>query len=238
LDSGRNRWKLSDYRDELKFRKGGKTLVTLYARDGFFKVVVILGKEERAVYEEKQAGFSDAIRKNYDDTHTYHDGKWLGIDVSDSLLIDDIINLLHIKRKPNRKEKELSLDGCGRCGNCCGACLLYVKNNENGKQGNLLFQEMDWRCYHSEGEEQADYSGVICPGCASMCGNKTVDCLKKKGFATCGECDYRHCNCPDDVHIADFDPGKCNLGLTAEEITRCVIPYCGKERFDRAKAIW
>jgi hypothetical protein len=94
----------SAYRDELKFRRGGKTLITLYIREGFFKAVVILGKKERTKFEENLTGFSDAIRKIYDDTHTYHDGKWLGIDVYDTDLIDDIMKLLHIKRKPNRKK--------------------------------------------------------------------------------------------------------------------------------------
>lgn len=101
--TGKSTGKLSAYRDELKFRRGGKTLVTLYVRDGFFRIVVILGKDERAIFEEKQSEFSDAIRELYADTHTYHDGKWLGIDVSDTILIDDIIELLNIKRKPNRK---------------------------------------------------------------------------------------------------------------------------------------
>lgn len=102
--TGKSTGKLSAYRDELKFRHGGKTLVTLYVRESFFKVVIVLGKDERAKYEERQPEFSDSIRKIYDDTHTYHDGKWLGIDVYDLSLIDDIIRLLSIKRKPNRKQ--------------------------------------------------------------------------------------------------------------------------------------
>jgi hypothetical protein len=102
--AGKDTGKLRAYRNELKFRRGGKTLVTLYVREGFFKVVVVLGKDERVKYEERQAEFSDTICKIYDDTHTYHDGKWLGIDVFDDTLHDDIIRLLHIKRKPSRKE--------------------------------------------------------------------------------------------------------------------------------------
>lgn len=92
----------SPYRDELKFRRGGKTLITLYIREGFFRAVVILGKNERMKFEGKQTEFSDATRKIYDETNTLHDGKWLTFDVYDIGLIDDIIKLLHIKRKPNR----------------------------------------------------------------------------------------------------------------------------------------
>ncbi|MDD4496259.1 MAG: DUF3788 domain-containing protein, partial [Eubacteriales bacterium] len=103
--------KLANYRNELKFRRGGKTLVTLYVREGYFKVVIVLGKDERLTYEEWQSEFSEAIRKFYDDTPTYHDGKWLGIDICDLSLIDDVIGLLFIKRKPNRKPDAFLLDG-------------------------------------------------------------------------------------------------------------------------------
>ncbi|MDR2505350.1 MAG: DUF3788 domain-containing protein [Oscillospiraceae bacterium] len=97
----------SNYRNELKFRRGGKTLVTLCAREGFFNVVIILGKAERAKFEEQQTAFSDSIRKLYADTETYHDGKWLLIGVQDSSVTEDIVHLLHIKRKPSRKTNAL-----------------------------------------------------------------------------------------------------------------------------------
>jgi len=91
----------------LKFRRGGKTLVTLYARDGYFKVNIVFGKDERTKFEECQAEFCDAIRKIYEDANTYHDGKWLWIDICDDTLFDDIARLLKIKRKPNRKAADV-----------------------------------------------------------------------------------------------------------------------------------
>ncbi|MDD4495414.1 MAG: DUF3788 domain-containing protein [Eubacteriales bacterium] len=229
--TGKSTGKLSAYRDELKFRCGGKTLVTMYVREGFFKVVIILGKDERGKYEEQQSTFSDAIRNIYDNTHTYHDGKWLGIDVYDPSLIDDIIRLLKIKRKPNRKAVDMDITAdTGRCGNRCDLCLINIKNNENGKNDRFLFHEMDWRCYHHEGEQRTDYTNTTCPGCGGMC-SKTIECLTDKGFDNCGMCDYRNCTAEGE-HIYGYEPGKCNLGLTADEVTRCIIPYCGKERYD------
>jgi len=44
--------------------------------------------------------FSDFTRKIYDETRTLHDGKWLSFDVYDAEIIEDIINLLYLKRKP------------------------------------------------------------------------------------------------------------------------------------------
>ena len=39
----------------------------------------------------------------YDETETYHDGKWLMFEPVDNKFFDDFIALLAIKRKPNRK---------------------------------------------------------------------------------------------------------------------------------------
>ena len=74
----------------------------------------MFGKDEREKFEEQREAFGDAIHKEYDDAEVYHDGKWLGFDVYDETLIDDIFLLLHIKRKPNRKTLPDSLEKCGR----------------------------------------------------------------------------------------------------------------------------
>ncbi|MCL2289421.1 MAG: DUF3788 domain-containing protein [Bacteroidetes bacterium] len=102
------------HHSNLRFRRGGKTLITLCIREGYFIAAIVLGKEEREKFEEQRKKFGEAVRKEYDDTEVFHDGKWLGFDVYDESLIDDIINLLQIKRKPNRKVLPKSLESCGR----------------------------------------------------------------------------------------------------------------------------
>jgi len=89
--------------NNLFIRRGGKAFITLSLREGYFIACVVLGEKEREIFEQQRDGFGDQIRKAYDEAHTYHDGKWLAFDVYDESLIDDIIRLLHIKRKPNRK---------------------------------------------------------------------------------------------------------------------------------------
>ena len=94
----------SNYHSELKYRRGGKTLITFYLREGCFLAQVILGKAEREKFEKARNGYSEAFHKIYDATDTLHDGKWLGIKVYDNALIPDITSLLLIKRRPNRKD--------------------------------------------------------------------------------------------------------------------------------------
>ena len=102
------------HNNTLRIRRGGKTLATLCLRKGYFIACFVLGKEEREKFDEQRETFGEALRKTYDETHTYHDGKWLGFDVHDESLVDDIIRLLPIKRKPNRKVLPKSLEKCGR----------------------------------------------------------------------------------------------------------------------------
>ncbi len=92
-----------DWIYEYKYRRGGKTLCTFYAKQDVANILITLGKAEREKVELKREDFSPLILTLYDETKTYHDGKWLWIPIDEVLSMDDIINLLKIKRRPNRK---------------------------------------------------------------------------------------------------------------------------------------
>ncbi len=87
---------------EYKYRRGGKTLCALYAKEQTIGFMVILGKDERTKFESMRELFSNAAQKIYDETTTFHDGKWLMFELKDTSLFNDIERLLSIKRKPNR----------------------------------------------------------------------------------------------------------------------------------------
>ena len=88
---------------EYKYRRGGKTLCALYARENCVGFMVILGRDERAKFENDKDNYSEEVQRIYDETKTYHDGKWMMFELTDTSLFDDFIRLLRIKRKPNRK---------------------------------------------------------------------------------------------------------------------------------------
>lgn len=88
---------------EYKYHRGGKTLCALYARENCIGFMVILGKDERSKFEADRDNYSKEAQRIYDETQTYHDGKWLMFEPKDTVLFDDFIGLLRIKRKPNRK---------------------------------------------------------------------------------------------------------------------------------------
>ena len=97
-DKGGKTWKY-----EYKYRRGGKTLCALYAREKCVGFMIILGKDERLKFETDRENYSKEVQKIYDETQTFHDGKWIMFEPVDTSLFDDFIRLLGIKRKPNRK---------------------------------------------------------------------------------------------------------------------------------------
>ena len=88
---------------EYKYRRGGKTLCALYARENCIGFMIILGKDERLKFEQDRENYGEEVQKIYDETQTYHDGKWMMFEPTDTSLFDDFIKLLKIKRKPNKK---------------------------------------------------------------------------------------------------------------------------------------
>ena len=65
--------------------------------------MIVLGKDERLKFEADKDSYSKEVQKIYDNTHTYHDGKWVMFEPTDTTLFNDFIKLLSIKRKPNKK---------------------------------------------------------------------------------------------------------------------------------------
>ena len=55
---------------EYKYRRGGKTLCALYARENCIGFMVILGKGERAKFEADRERYSEEVQRIYDEART------------------------------------------------------------------------------------------------------------------------------------------------------------------------
>ena len=97
-NSGGKMWKY-----EYKYRRGGKTLCALYARENCIGFMVVFGQDERTKFEASRDSYSKETLKVYDESQTYRDGKWIMFEPNDTSLFDDFIKMLSIKRKPNIK---------------------------------------------------------------------------------------------------------------------------------------
>lgn len=88
---------------EYKFRKSGKTLCAFYFKENTLGFMIIFGKDERTKVEEIRNELSSDVLEAYDNAQTFHDGKWVMLDVTDYSILEDLKKLLFIKRKPNKK---------------------------------------------------------------------------------------------------------------------------------------
>ena len=88
---------------EYKYRRGGKTLCSLYAKSNCVGFMIIFGKAEREKFEAIRDTLSGDVCMQYDEAKTYRDGKWVMFEPVDTSDFDYYMKLLAIKRKQNRK---------------------------------------------------------------------------------------------------------------------------------------
>ncbi|MEQ3270231.1 DUF3788 family protein [[Clostridium] scindens] len=55
-------------------------------RENCIGFMVTLGKDERARFEADRSEYSESVQKVYDDSKTYHDGKWMMFEPVDTYL--------------------------------------------------------------------------------------------------------------------------------------------------------
>ena len=85
----------------LRYKKS-KSFCTLIPEKNRFELLIVFGAEERARVEAIRNGLSQHTQKEYDKATTYHDGKWLLLTIDTEKIIEDVMQLLAIKRKPGR----------------------------------------------------------------------------------------------------------------------------------------
>ena len=104
---------------EYKYRRGGKTLCALYARQKTMGFMIIFGKEERTRFESNQASYSQAIQTVYQQAKTYHDGKWIMVEPTDLSVLDDIKKIAANQKKTKQKINYRAMSSIKRAENFC-----------------------------------------------------------------------------------------------------------------------
>lgn len=86
----------------VKYRKGGRSLCTLYPMRGYFITLVVIGaKEEEDVRIGVDAEvFTTYVKDLYDKTKYSAMGRWLMIEVKNKEVLYDIKSLLSIRVRP------------------------------------------------------------------------------------------------------------------------------------------
>lgn len=84
----------------VKYKKGGKSLCTLYPMDGYFIALVVVGSKEVSEVEMILPSCTEYVQELYKNTDSVPSmGMWLMINVTDSEILEDVKNLIQIRRK-------------------------------------------------------------------------------------------------------------------------------------------
>jgi hypothetical protein len=84
----------------LRYKKG-KSFCTLIPEKNRFLIQIVFGAEEREKVEKIRDKLSERTQEAYDKAKTYHDGKWILLNVDADDVITDLERLLAVKRKPS-----------------------------------------------------------------------------------------------------------------------------------------
>lgn len=87
---------------DVRYRKSGKTLVTLTPEKGAVRILIVPGREESEKALSSQTELSPKIRELIENTKQLHDGRWLWIRLFQTTDAEDIEKLLPIKRRPKK----------------------------------------------------------------------------------------------------------------------------------------
>lgn len=83
----------------IKFKKAGKTLCTIYPREGYFTVMVVIGRKEKDLAETLLADCTSVLKEINEQTKEGNGQRWLMVEVEDGgSVYDDIFRLIKIRQ--------------------------------------------------------------------------------------------------------------------------------------------
>lgn len=88
-----------EYGWNVKLKKAGRALCTIYPREQYFTVMVVVGKREKEQVERLLPEMSAAIREVYHRTQEGNGQRWLMIDLEDEDdTYRDVLRLIEVRR--------------------------------------------------------------------------------------------------------------------------------------------
>ncbi|MCL2312388.1 MAG: DUF3788 family protein [Firmicutes bacterium] len=217
-------------KNELKFRRGNKTILTIYIYEDRYDFLVIFGKAEREKFEKHRSEFLQKIQEIYNNSKTYHDGKWMKIPVADLETLETIKRLILIKKKPNRKPFPKEQAVYASCGHRCDLCVHYNGGTISEKFRAELKERLI-RVY-AGGVGDGSYWGddmEFCDGCHTGGLGKdfncdSLKCATENGVDRCQNCHRNPCDKAHHLYHG-LKPEIHTNSIAADDITWVILPY-------------
>ena len=82
----------------VKFKKSGKALCTIYPRESYFTVMLLIGKLEKELFESILPDFTPQLNEVYERTKEGNGQRWLMVDLEDADdLYRDVFRVMEIR---------------------------------------------------------------------------------------------------------------------------------------------
>lgn len=89
-----------EYGWNAKFKKSGKTLCTVYPKENYFTIMIVIGKNEKENFEKIFSSLTKQIQNIYVNTEEGNGQRWLMIDVEDDdNRFEDVKQIIEIRTK-------------------------------------------------------------------------------------------------------------------------------------------
>ncbi len=88
----------------VRYRKNGKTLVSIFPEKNAFSVVLVYGKKEVITFDAHKEEFSSDMITIFDNTPQLHDGRWMLITLKDSTKLAELEKMIIIKKSVKRRD--------------------------------------------------------------------------------------------------------------------------------------
>ena len=86
----------------VKYRKAGRALCTLYPHKGYFTCLLAIGPAQAQEVELRLPAFSDALREQYLQTNPMNGTRWMMVDVKAPETLRDVQTIVDVRAKTKR----------------------------------------------------------------------------------------------------------------------------------------
>lgn len=82
----------------VKYKKAGRTLCTLYPMEGYYIALIVIGEREQTETELELPFFTEYLQQLYHETKTGMGQKWLMVNITDAAVLEDVKQCIAIRR--------------------------------------------------------------------------------------------------------------------------------------------
>lgn len=86
----------------LKYKKSGKALCTVYPAVGYYLVLLAIGNNEMTEAELFMASCTGYVRDVFQRTEVSNGAKWLMLEIRELQAVEDLIGLVMIRKRPKK----------------------------------------------------------------------------------------------------------------------------------------